>query len=76
MSHYWVCDQRESEGFIATKMLAILNVLKHHDRHLSASTVRIQYNNKTEIAYLGHEGGTKPASLIKLTYQIFQSGFV
>ncbi|KAJ8727632.1 hypothetical protein PYW07_001751 [Mythimna separata] len=58
------CNQKE--------MIAILRVLEDHCQLLKHKTVLIQSDNKSVVAYLRHEGGTKSAPLLDLTYKVFQ----
>ncbi|XP_041976215.1 uncharacterized protein LOC121730978 [Aricia agestis] len=57
------CNQKE--------MIAILRVLQTFCPQLSNSTILVQCDNKTVVAFLRREGGTKSASLMKLTKLIF-----
>ncbi|KAI5646183.1 sortilin, neurotensin receptor 3, domain-containing protein [Phthorimaea operculella] len=58
------CNQKE--------MLAILNTLKRHAKHLSSKGLIIQSDNRTVIAYLRNEGGIKSQALMRLTKEVFQ----
>lgn len=52
-------------------MIAILRVLLTFCPQLSHSTILVQCDNKTVVAFLRREGGTKSASLMELTKLIF-----
>lgn len=56
------CNQKE--------MLAILHALQNHTHVLRHSSILIQCDNKTAVAYLRKEGGTKSLPLMEITYQI------
>ncbi|KAH9640359.1 hypothetical protein HF086_001711 [Spodoptera exigua] len=58
------CNQKE--------MIAILRVLEDHCQLLKHKTILIQSDNKSVVAYLRHEGGTKSAPLLDLTCKVFQ----
>lgn len=58
------CNQKE--------LLALLKVLQDHHLLLSQSTVLWQSDNKTAVAYIRKEGGTKSLALMDTTHQIFQ----
>lgn len=53
-------------------MLAILRVLENPYQLLSHKIVLIQSDNKSVVANLRHEGGTKSAPLLDITYKVFQ----
>ncbi|XP_045536657.1 uncharacterized protein LOC123721588 [Papilio machaon] len=54
------------------EMLAILHALQTHVHLLKHSSLLIQCDNKTAVAQLRKEGGTKSISLMNITYQILK----
>lgn len=60
---YLHCNQKE--------LLAVLKVLQAQHRSLNRSTVLWQCGNRTAVAYIRNEGGTKSLALMDITFQIF-----
>lgn len=58
------CNQKE--------MLAILHVFQKHAQTMSHSSVLIQCDNKTVVAHLRKEGGTKSFALMEITRQLLK----
>lgn len=56
------CNQKE--------LLAILHALQNHAQTLKKSSLLIQCDNRTAVAQLRKEGGTKSICLMTVTYQI------
>lgn len=56
------CNQKE--------MLAILYALQRHADSLKQTSILVQCDNRTAVAQLRKEGGTKSISLMKITHQI------
>ncbi|XP_063360688.1 uncharacterized protein LOC134649790 [Cydia amplana] len=54
------------------EMLAVLHVLRERGPYLKDSSVMLQCDNKTTIAYLRKEGGTKSSSLMGITRKVFK----
>ncbi|XP_045541656.1 uncharacterized protein LOC123723143 [Papilio machaon] len=54
------------------EMLAILHALQTHVHLMKHSSLLIQCDNKTAVAQLRKEGGTKSISLMNITYQILK----
>lgn len=52
------------------ELLAILKVLETHAVGMSGGSVLIQSDNRSAVAYLRNEGGTKSQSLMKVTQRI------
>lgn len=53
------------------EMLAVLHVLEDQGPYLRGSAVMLQCDNKTTIAYIRKEGGSKSTSMMKITRQVF-----
>lgn len=58
------CNQKE--------MLAIYKTLESHAPNMAQSSVLIQSDNRTAVAYLRNEGGTKSQMLMNLARRIFR----
>lgn len=56
------CNQKE--------MLAIMHVIRQYAHKLSHSSLLIQCDNQTVVAYLRKEGGTKSTALMEITYEL------
>ncbi|XP_046960637.1 uncharacterized protein LOC124530496 [Vanessa cardui] len=54
------------------ELLAILKVLENHAEKMAGSSIMIQSDNRSAVAYLRNEGGTKSQPLTKLTHRILQ----
>lgn len=54
------------------ELLAVFYALKDHCLFLTNSSLLIQSDNKTVVAFLRNEGGTKSPSLMSVCYKIFQ----
>ncbi|XP_045457329.1 uncharacterized protein LOC123667478 [Melitaea cinxia] len=76
LNHVSLCGQwsLEEAAYHSNKreMLAIWCVLKDHAPVLRNSTLLVQSDNKTVIAYLRNEGGTKSDALMNLCRKIFR----
>ncbi|XP_046974478.1 uncharacterized protein LOC124540800 [Vanessa cardui] len=53
------------------EFLAILRAFEEYSPNLHYASVHLQCDNKTAVAYLRNEGGTKSQTLLDLTYKIF-----
>ncbi|XP_047543312.1 uncharacterized protein LOC125075648 [Vanessa atalanta] len=58
------CNQKE--------LLALLKILQKQGQFLSCSTVLWQCDNRTAVAFIRKEGGTKSIALLELTIDIFE----
>lgn len=58
------CNQKE--------LLAVLKVLQTHYELLRHSTVLLQCDNKTVVAYIRNEGGTRSIHNMNIIFEIFQ----
>lgn len=54
------------------ELLAVLYALKDRCLYLANSTLLIQSDNKTVVAFLRNEGGTRSPPLLNICYKIFQ----
>lgn len=54
------------------ELLVVLKVLKEQGPNLRSSSIHLQSDNKTAVAYLRNEGGSKSQVLLDLAYKIFQ----
>lgn len=71
MSGEW--DSKEKHLHCNLKeMLAILKVLELKAPNMTGGSILIQTDNRSAVAYLRNEGGTKSQSLLNLTHQILQ----
>lgn len=64
-------DHEKSLHCNAKEMITVLKVLQIHGDLMQQSTVLVQCDNRTAVAYLRNEGGTRYLPLLDITTQIF-----
>jgi len=68
-----VWDMHQARWHINRKeMFAVSQAFKEHLPSLRDSTVMVQSDNTTVVAYLRHQGGTKSKTLLRDTVELFR----
>lgn len=70
LSGDWLVAEKDKHSNMK-ELLVILKVLKEQGPSLQSTSIHLQSDNKTAVAYLRNEGGSKSGDLLDLTYKIF-----
>ena len=71
ISGSWTANQRRWHSN-KKEMFAVYATIKKAARHLQDAHILLQTDNRTPVAYIQKEGGTKSMELVDLTYRILQ----